>query len=69
MKKTAVYKWVTQFSEGRENDTEKERAGHTAKSRTEEHIAKVRQIVSENRFLKVRSIAEQANINRERGKS
>jgi hypothetical protein len=52
MKKTAVYKWVTHFSEGRESFTDAERSGRPAKSR-------------ENRRMTVRSIAEQANINTE----
>jgi len=51
MKKTAVYKWVKRFSEGRENVTDEERSGWPATSRTEENIAKLRQIVRENRRL------------------
>jgi hypothetical protein len=66
MKKTAVHKWVTSFSEGRENDTDDKRSGLPTMSRTEENIAKVHQIVRENRWVTIRSIAEQANINRER---
>ena len=65
MKKTAVYKWVKRFSEGRESVTDEERSGRPATSRTEENIAKVRQFVHENRRLIVRSIAEQVNIDRE----
>ena len=65
MKKTAVYKWVRRFSEGRENVSDGERSGRPATSRTEENIAEVRQIVRENRRLTVRSIAEQVNIDRE----
>jgi len=65
MKKTAVYKWVKRFSEGRESATDEERSGRPAISRTEESIAKVRQIVHENRRLTVRSIAEHVNIDRE----
>jgi len=65
MKKTAVYRWVKRFSEGRENVTDKERSGQPATSRTEENIAKIRQIVRGNRRLTVRSIAEQVNIDRE----
>ena len=53
------------FSEGRESVTDEERSGRPATSRTEENIAKVRQIVRENRRLTVRSIAEQMNNNRE----
>jgi len=45
MNKTAVYKWVKRFSEGRESVTDEERSGHPTTSRTEENIAKVRQIV------------------------
>jgi len=65
MKKTAVYKWVKRFSEGRESVTDEERSGWPATSRTEENIAKIRQLVCENRRLTVRSIAEQVNMNRE----
>jgi len=65
MKKTAIYKRVKRFPEGRESVTEEERSGRPATSRNEENIAKVRQIVCENRRLTVRSIAEQVNIDRE----
>jgi len=65
MKKTAVYKWVKRFSEGRKSVTEEERAGRPATSISEENIAKVRQIVHENLRLTVRSITEQVNIDRE----
>ena len=51
MKKTAVYKWVKRFSEGRESVTDEERSGRPATSRTEENIAEFRQIVCENRWL------------------
>jgi hypothetical protein len=69
MKKTAVYKWVTCFSEERESVPDEERSGWPAVRRTEETIADVCQILHENRQLTLRSIAEQANINRETGKS
>ena len=59
MKKTAVYKWVKCFPEGRENVTDEERSGWPATSRNEENIAKALQIVRENRRLTVRSIADQ----------
>jgi transposase-like protein len=48
MKKTAIYKWMTRFSEGRGSATDEERSERPAASRTEENIAKVRQIVREN---------------------
>jgi hypothetical protein len=64
MKEIAVYKWATLFSEGRAS-VAVERSGQPATSRTEENIAKVRQIVRENRRLTLRSIAEQVSIDRE----
>ena len=64
MKKTAVYKWMKRFSEGRESVADEERSGRPATSRTEDS-AKIRQIVRENRWPTVRSIAEQVNIDRE----
>jgi hypothetical protein len=47
--------------------TDEEGSGWPATSRTEENVAKNRQIVRENRRLTVRSIAEQRNIDRETG--
>ena len=44
MKKTAAYKWVKRFSEGRESVTDEGRSGQPATSRTEENIAKICQI-------------------------
>jgi len=53
------------FSAGRESVTDEERSGQPATNRTEENTAKVRQILRENRWLTVISIAEQVNIDRE----
>ena len=65
MKKTAVYKCVKRFSEGKVSVTVEERSGRPATRRTEENNAKVPQIVGENRRLTLRIIAEQVNIERE----
>jgi len=65
MNKTAVYKWVKCFSEGRESVTGEERSGQPATSRTEENIAKICQIVHENHWPTLRSTAEQVRVNRE----
>jgi transposase len=69
MKKTAIYKWVTRFSQGTENVTYEESSGRPATKRTVENIAKVRQILHENCRMTVRSIPEQADIYRKTGKS
>jgi hypothetical protein len=47
MKKTAVYNCVTRLSEGRASATDAGGSGRPATSRTEENIAKVRQIKRE----------------------
>ena len=65
MKKTAVYKWLKGFSEGRESVTDEERSGWLATSRTKENTAKIYQIMRENCRLTVTSIAQQVNIDRE----
>jgi hypothetical protein len=66
MKKTAVYKWVKRFW-GKKKCHYEERSGRPATSRTEENIAKVRQIVRENHRLTIRSIAE--STEKQSGKS
>jgi len=65
MKKTAVYKWETRFSEGRESVIDEERSGRSGTNRPEENNGKVRPIVRENRRLTVRIISEQVNIDKE----
>jgi hypothetical protein len=69
MKKTSVHKSMTRFPDGRECVTGEERSGRPATSRTEESIANVRRFLLENSRLTVRSIAQQANIDKETGKS
>jgi len=39
MKKTAVYRWVKRFSEGRESVSDEGRSGRPARSRTEGNFA------------------------------
>jgi transcription elongation factor GreA-like protein len=41
IKKRAVYKWVTRFSEGRESVTDEERSGRPATSRTKKEHRKI----------------------------
>jgi predicted HTH transcriptional regulator len=57
--------WIPLAGCARLKFTDQERSGWPAMSRTEEKIAEVCQIVHENCQLTVRSIAEQANIDRE----
>jgi len=61
-KKTAVYKCVKSFSEGRLSVTDEERSGWPATSRTKENKANIPQTVHEYHPPTVRSTAEQVNI-------
>jgi hypothetical protein len=47
MKKTAVYKCVKRFSDGKESVNEEERSGWPATRRTEENFANIFQILRE----------------------
>jgi hypothetical protein len=62
MKKTAVYKLVTRFSQVTACVIDEETQRRPATSRTEENTIKFRQIV------RVKSIAEQVNIDRRNSK-
>jgi ribosomal protein S25 len=53
------------ISEGRESVSDENRSGRPATIGTEENFAKVGQIMHDNHWLTVRSIAQQMNIDRE----
>ena len=55
---------VKRISEGRESVSDEERSGWPAKCSSEENVAKILQIVSENLWMTVGSTEEQGNINR-----
>ena len=56
---------MKKFTSGWKFFLREERSGRPATSRTEENVAKIRQIVRENLRMTVRSIAEQVDIDRE----
>ena len=64
LKKTTVHKWVKRFCEEREVSLTKRDQDGQQQAELKK-TANVRQTVSENRRLTVRSIAEQMNIDRE----
>jgi predicted HTH transcriptional regulator len=66
MKKTAVYKRVTRFSDGRDDEElMKRNQDSQQQAELKKTLQKFAIIVHENRRLTVRSTAEQANIDRE----
>ncbi|UYV64606.1 nAChRa1 [Cordylochernes scorpioides] len=57
-----VYRWYKMFSEGREDVNDKERAGRPSTSTTDEKINEVEKMISANRRITVREVAEDLNI-------
>jgi hypothetical protein len=65
MKKSNVFEWHRPFKEGRENVQDDPRSGQPKTQRTDADVDRVRTLVSSDRRLGVRVIAEELNMNRE----
>lgn len=61
-KKSAVYKWITRFKEGREDVEDEARSGRPSTSICEEKINLVRALIEENRPLTAKAIANTIDI-------
>jgi hypothetical protein len=62
MKKTHVYKWHKRFSDGRTSIQDDPREGRPVKSRSEENIAVVRDIIRKDRRQSIKVVAQEAGI-------
>jgi len=60
-----VYEWFARFREGRESVSDNPRSGRPATSVSDENIVKVRKLITNDRRLTVRMIADELQINRE----
>jgi len=65
MKKLSVFEWHRPFKEGREDVQHDPRSGQPKTRRTDANVDRVRTLVSSDRRLGVRVIAEELNMNRE----
>lgn len=65
MKKTVVYEWIKQFTEGREQVTDEERIERPVKNRRDKNIVKIYQIMCTNQQLTMRSRTDHVDIDRE----
>ncbi|GFW21898.1 histone-lysine N-methyltransferase SETMAR [Trichonephila clavipes] len=63
---TTVKFWATEFKRGRKSLGDDERSGRPNTATTDENIAKVHQIVLDDRRIKVREIVEFMNMSKER---
>jgi hypothetical protein len=65
VKKLGVFEWHKRFEEGRENVQDDPRSGQPKTQRTDVNVGRVRTLVSTDRRVDVRVIAEDLNVNRE----
>ena len=63
---TTVKFWAAEFKRGRKSLGDDERSGRPKTATTDENIAKVHQMVLDDRRIKVREIAEVMNMSKER---
>ncbi|XP_077416144.1 protein GVQW3-like [Vanacampus margaritifer] len=65
MSRSRVFEWCKRFKEGREDVEDDPRSGRPTTSRTEANVERVRQMLSGDRRLTVRLIANELGINRD----
>ena len=63
---TTVKFWAAKFQRGRKRLGDDERSGRSKTATTDENIAKVHEMVLDDRRIKMREIAEVMNMSKER---
>ena len=64
MCRTQTYKWWKRFKEGRTLVDDDPRSGRPSTSKTDDNVAKVREVIRSNRRLTVREVAEEVSISK-----
>lgn len=62
LSKSRVYEWYKMFKEGRESVEDDARPGRPSTSTDEQHVAKIKELVLQNRRLTTREIADTVGI-------
>ena len=62
MCRTQTYEWWKRFKEGRTSVDDDPRSGRPSTSKTDDNVAKVREVIRSNRRLTVREVAEEVSI-------
>ena len=64
MCKTQTYEWWKRFKEGRNSVDDDPLSGRPSTSKTDDNVAKVREVIRSNRRLTVREVAEEVSISK-----
>jgi len=64
MCRTQTCQWWKRFKEGRTSVDDDPRSGRPSTSKTDDNVAKVREVIRSNRRLTVREVAEQVSISK-----
>jgi len=64
MGRTQTYEWWKRFNEGRTSVDDDPHSGRPSTSKTDDNVAKVRQVIRSNRRLTVREVAEEVSISK-----
>lgn len=62
MNKTKVYEWYKRFQEGREGVEDNDRSGRPSTSATVENVEKVKEMVMNDRRIRIREVADEVGI-------
>ena len=62
MCRTQTYYWWKRFKEGRNSVDDDPRSGRPSTSKTDDNVAKFREVIRSNRRLTVREVAEEVSI-------
>jgi len=65
MRRTQTYEWWKRFKEGRTSVDNDPRSGRPSTSKTDDNVAKVREVIHSNRRLAVREVAEEVSISKQ----
>ena len=65
MSRTQIFEWHKRFKNGRKEVEDDPKSGRPSTSRTDDNIARVKQLVRNDRRLTVRMIGEKLGLNRE----
>jgi len=64
MGRTQTYEWWKRFKEGRTSIDDDPRSGRPSTSKTNDNVAKVREVIRSNPRLTVREVAEEVSISK-----